>query len=70
MSININISPSLHPDSVTSIEGYDEQVAPYLNGTLEAFSTAYSGLNEIYKAKAAAAKNPAWNEASQVLQVA
>ena len=36
-SIDPRITPTLHPDNVKTIEGYDDQTAPYLG------PTAYSG---------------------------
>lgn len=64
-NIETRISPSLHPDNVKSIDGYDDQTAPYLGPTMTAFSTAYEGVRAVWSAREAAALNPTWNEAMQ-----
>ena len=66
-NIDPRISPSLHPENVKSIDGFDEQTAPYLAPTMTAFSTAYEGVRAVLAAKEAAAANPTWNEAQQII---
>ncbi len=66
-NIETRISPSLHPDNVKSIDGYDDQTAPYLGPTMTAFSTAYEGVRAVWSAREAAALNPTWNEAMQII---
>ena len=65
--IDARITPTLHPDNVASIDGFDEQTAPYLAPTMTAFSTAYEGVRAVLAAKEAAAANPTWNEAQQII---
>lgn len=69
-TINTQITPSLHPANVESIEDYDDTTAGAVAPVLEAFRTAYQGLDDIYKARAAADKNPVLNDAARLLQVA
>ncbi len=33
-NVDARITPSLHPDNVKSIDGFDEQTAPYLAPTM------------------------------------
>ena len=66
-NVDHRISPSLHPENVKSIDGFDEQTAPYLAPTMTAFSTAYEGVRAVLAAKEAVAANPTWNEAQQII---
>ena len=66
-SIDPRITPTLHPDNVKTIEGYDDQTAPYLGPTMTAFSNAYEGVRAVWSAREAAAHNPTWNEAMQII---
>jgi tetratricopeptide (TPR) repeat protein len=67
-NVEVRITPALHPDNVKSIDGFDEQTAPYLAPTMTAFSTAYEGIRAVWAAKEAAATNPTWNEAQCIIQ--
>jgi hypothetical protein len=67
--IDHRVSPSLHPDTLLQLEGYGEDVAPFVAPVMEAFSDAYLTLGKLHDAKAAAAKNQAWTEAQQILLV-
>ncbi len=66
-NVDARITPSLHPDNVKSIDGFDEQTAPYLAPTMTAFSTAYEGVRAVLAAKEAAATNPTWNDAQRII---
>lgn len=66
-NVDHRITPSLHPENVKSIDGFDEQTAPYLAPTMTAFSAAYEGVRAVLAAKEAAAANPTWNEAQQII---
>lgn len=66
-NIDIRVSPSLHPDTVKNIEGYDDEIAPVLAPTMTAFSEAYEGLRKVHDCREAAKRNPTWNEAQQVI---
>lgn len=65
--IDVRITPTLHPDNVASIDGFDEQTAPYLAPTMTAFSTAYEGIRAVHAAKEKAKENLTWNEAMQII---
>ncbi len=67
-NVDPRITPSLHPDNIKAIDGYDDDTAPFLAPAMTAFSGAYEGIRATWVAREAAAKNPAWNEASQIIQ--
>ena len=58
--VNTAITPSLHPDVVKSIDGYDEDTAAVLGPTGTAFSTAYNALGDLQAARKDGEKNQAW----------
>lgn len=62
------ITPSLHPDNITQIDGYDDVTAGVLAPTLTAFSEAYERLRTVHNAREKARTNPTWNDAMQVIQ--
>lgn len=66
--IDTKVTPALHPENVTQIEGYDEETAVYLAPTVTAFSEAYDGIRATWAAREAAAKNPTLNEAAQIIE--
>lgn len=66
-NVDARITPSLHPDNVKSIDGFDEQTAPYLAPTMTAFSAAYEGIRAVNEAREKAKTNPTWNEAMQII---
>lgn len=66
-NIETKITPSLHPDNVKSIDGFDEQTAPYLAPTMTAFSTAYEGIRAVHEAREKAKTNPTWNDAQVII---
>lgn len=65
-TVDTRVSPSLHPDNVKQIEGYEESAA-LLNPTLDAFATAYAGIGAVYEARDKAKSNPTWNENQQII---
>jgi hypothetical protein len=65
--IDSRVSPSLHPDTVKSIDGYDDETALVLGPTVTAFDTAYQAVIAVHAAREAAKTNPTWNEAQQVI---
>lgn len=65
--ISIQITPSLHPDNVLKIDGYDSDTAPIVAPTMTAFSEAYEGLRKIHDAREKARSNPTWNDVQQIV---
>jgi hypothetical protein len=64
------VTPSFHPQTVRSIDAYDDDTASILAGTEAAFNEAYIGVGRVHDAREAAKTNPTWNEAQQVIQTA
>ncbi len=67
--ISTQISPSLHPDNVRSIEGYGDDVAVFLGPTEVAFNVAYTGIQEVWNARTLAERNEAWTPEARVIHV-
>lgn len=67
--INTKVSPSLHPETITAIEGYDESTAPLVGQAVTVLDEVYQGMESIHTAKAAAAKNPTLNDAAALIAV-
>ncbi len=74
MDISGKVTPSLHPDYLKGkLEEAGIMDDTTLSNTAQAittFSEAYEALREIHEAREAAARNPAWTEAAQTLNVA
>lgn len=68
-NIDSRITPSLHPDNVKQIEGYDSETAEVLAPTMTAFSEAYEGVRAIWTARAVVERNQAWNEEARIIQM-
>ena len=66
--IDVRVTPSLHPTNVQKIDGYGDDTKHLLAATETAFSEAYIGIGQVHDARAAAARNPTWNEAGQLIQ--
>jgi hypothetical protein len=66
--VDTRVTPTLHPDNIKSVDGYDETTAPYLGPVETAFSEAYLGIGLVHTARDKARSNPTWNEAQQVIQ--
>ncbi|MHC8354261.1 hypothetical protein ACYZTL_03225 [Pseudomonas sp. LB3P81] len=70
MEIHSHVTPSLHPQNISAVPGYNEDIAPHLASAVDALDTAYQGLNAIHKARKGAATNPTMNDAGRLLVVA
>lgn len=66
--IDSRVTPSLHPDTVKSIDGYDDETALVLGPTVTAFDTAYQAVIAVHDARALADKNPSWPEERKILE--
>jgi hypothetical protein len=65
--IDTRVTPALHPINVRELDGYDDETASILGPTETAFDEAYKGIASVHDARAAAATNPTWNEAQQLI---
>lgn len=70
MTVSTNVSPSLHPNNITALEGYNDSTSKYLAPVVTAFDEAYQSIQAVHEAREKADKNPAWTDASKVLQTA
>ncbi|MBD59439.1 MAG: hypothetical protein CL808_04885 [Citromicrobium sp.] len=67
--INTRVSLSLHPQTVTKIDGFSEETRGYIAGTERALHEAYSGISSVHAAMDAAKKDPTLNDAARVIKV-
>lgn len=65
--ISTKVTPALHPENIKTLDGYDEDTAPYLGQVETAFSEAYEGIKAVWLAAEKAKTNPTWNEAQQMI---
>jgi hypothetical protein len=66
-TVDVRVTPSLHPEVVKKIDGYDSETEAVLAPTLNAFSEAYEGIRVVHDAREKAKTNPTWNEAQQII---
>lgn len=66
--IDTRVTPSFHPDTVRSIDEYDDDTATILSSTEAAFSEAYVGIGRVHDAREAANTNPSWTEGQQIIE--
>ena len=69
LEVKTSTSISLHPATVTKIEGFSEETRGYIAGTERALHEAYSGISSVHAAMDAAKKDPTLNEAARVIKV-
>lgn len=62
-------SISLHPETITKIDGFSEELRGYIGGTERALHEAYSGVSAVHAAMDAAKRDPTLNEAARVVKV-
>jgi hypothetical protein len=67
MEVSTLVTPSLHPQTVASLEDYDDDTKGELAQVVTAFDTAYKGVAQVFEAREKAKQNPAWTEAAQVI---
>lgn len=69
LPVNTRVSLSLHPSNVTALDGYDDDTAPLLAGTVSAFTSAYQGVGEMWAAKDIVDQNDAWTPAKRIIEM-
>lgn len=69
LEVKTTTSISLHPATVTKIDGFSEETRGYIAGTERALHEAYSGVSAVHAAMDAAKKNPTLNEAARLIKV-
>ena len=70
MKVNSQVTPSLHPQRIVAIKGYDDSTAGYVDHAKDALSKTYSALASIHAARVQVSKNTAWPKDKQLLEVA
>lgn len=69
VQINTRVTPALHPENVMNIEGYDDIGGFGLNQTVAAFTTAYTGIAEMWSARDTVSQNGAWTEERRIVEL-
>ncbi|WP_333830519.1 hypothetical protein [Pararhodobacter sp.] len=67
MEVGTLVTPSLHPQTVASLEDYDDDTKGELAQVVTAFDTAYKGIAQVFEAREKAKQNLAWSEATQTI---
>lgn len=67
--VDHRITPALHPATLTAIEGYTEETAPFIADAISVMNDAYRTLGKLHDAAALARSNGAWTEEQAVLYV-
>ncbi|MBK6467316.1 MAG: hypothetical protein IPF96_10985 [Rhodobacter sp.] len=67
MEVGTLVTPSLHPQTVASLEDYDDDTKGELAQVVTAFDTAYRGIAQVFEAREKPKTNPSWNEATQTI---
>jgi hypothetical protein len=70
MGISTEVTPSLHPQVVASLEDFDDDTSGHLNQVVEAFQLAYTAVAKVHSGREAIKTDPTLTEAAQVLRVA
>ena len=66
--VDTRVTLSLHPLSVTKIDGYSEKTAVYITGTKQVLNEAYSGVSAVFAAREAANRDPTLNEPARIIK--
>ncbi|WP_446654926.1 hypothetical protein [Blastomonas sp.] len=67
-NIDTRVPLDFNPAVVQGLDGYAESTAHLVGETETALSEAYQGIAQVYDARAAADRNPVWNEAARVIE--
>ena len=70
MGIDTAVTPSLHPQTVASLDEYDDSTSGHLQQVVEAFQLAYEGVGRVHSGRDAAQADPTMTEAMVVLRTA
>lgn len=66
--MDTRVTAGLHPQSVASLEDYDDHTKGHLEQVVQAFTVAYEGAGKVFDARAAAATDPTLTEAAQLIR--
>jgi hypothetical protein len=70
MGVDTNVTPSLHPQVVASLEEFTEETRGHLEQVVQSFLFAYEGIARVHSGREAIKSDPTLTEAAQVLRVA
>jgi hypothetical protein len=70
IAVDMNVSPSLHPQIVASMDDYDDSTSGDLQQVVEAFRVAYEGVSKVVSAREAAKLDPTMTEPARVVRIA
>ena len=68
LGVDTRVTAGLHPQSVASLEDYDDDTKGHLEQVVQAFTVAYEGAGKVFDARAAAATDPMLTEAAQLIR--
>ena len=68
LGVDTRVTAGLHPQSVASLEDYDDDTKGHLEQVVQAFTVAYEGAGKVFDARAAAATDPTLTEAAQLIR--
>lgn len=68
LGVDTRVTAGLHPQSVASLEDYDDDTKGHLEQVVQAFTVAYEGAAKVFDARAAAATDPTLTEAAQLIR--
>ena len=69
LNLDTRVTPSLHPDSVKSLEGFEDISGYGLDQTVAAFTTAYQGLSDMWAARDVVSQNSSWTEDRRIVEL-
>jgi hypothetical protein len=70
LGIDTNVTPSLHPQVVASLEDFDDDTSGHLQQVVDAFHSAYTAVAKVHSGREAIKTDPSLTPAAQVLRVA
>lgn len=68
-ALDIRVSPSLDPETVKAVEGYNDETAPFVSDVVSAFNDTYITLGRVHDAAELWANNPAVTRENAILIV-
>ena len=68
-NLDIRVSPALDPETYRAIDGFTEEMAPFVGGVVSAMNDAYVTVGKLHDARKLADQNGAWNEQQKILHV-
>lgn len=67
--VDTRVSPALHPETFTALDGYNDDSAKFIGDAVSAFGAAYHVIGKIHDATDLGKRNGAWTEEQRILAV-